>query len=68
VLAYFPIKSASYKLGLQVSVPYKVEIVCAHTFTEWIVRVMEYAPFKTMSYGKIGTLSKPAKCAGTLLN
>jgi len=29
---------------------------------------MEYAPFKTMSYGKIGTLSKPAKCAGTLLN
>jgi len=49
-------------------VPYKTEIVCAHTFIEWISSVMEYAPFKTMSYGKIGTLSKPAKCAGTLLN
>jgi hypothetical protein len=29
---------------------------------------MEYAPFKTMSYDQIGTLSKPAKCAGILLN
>ncbi|PCI48215.1 MAG: hypothetical protein COB43_09410 [Oceanospirillales bacterium] len=29
---------------------------------------MEYAPFKTMSYDQIGALSKPAKCAGTLLS
>jgi hypothetical protein len=67
VLAYFPIKSASYKLGLQVSVPYKVEIVCAHTFTEWIADVMEYNPFKSKIYDVGGTLSKPAKCAGILL-
>lgn len=47
--------------------PVKAEIVCRHTFTEWISSVMEYDPLKSMSYDRMGLLSRSTKCAGTLL-
>jgi hypothetical protein len=40
--------------------------VCAHTFTEWIVSVMEFAPLKSTGYSFYGLLLVSGKCAGTL--
>jgi hypothetical protein len=38
-----------------------------HTFTKWIVSVMEYTPVKSIGYNILGLLLVSGKCAGTLL-